>query len=61
MALANGEEPEAGATYKDTPTDFVEAKVVTKDTIKDIVGDQIKASDICAGIDEKLCTDAGIK
>ncbi len=61
VALANGEEPEAGATYKDTPTDFVEAKVVTKDTIKDIVGDQIKASDICAGIDEKLCTDAGIK
>ncbi|MCD1285601.1 MULTISPECIES: substrate-binding domain-containing protein [unclassified Brevibacterium] len=61
VALASGEEPEAGTTYKDTPTDFVEAKVVTKDTVKDIVGDQIKAEDICSGDVQKLCEEAGVK
>jgi D-xylose transport system substrate-binding protein len=61
VALAGGEDVDAGTTYKDTPTDFVEAKVVTKDNIKDIVGDQIKADDICSGSVEKLCKDAGVK
>ncbi|MCI4011145.1 substrate-binding domain-containing protein [Brevibacterium sp. ZH18] len=61
VALAGGEDPKGSTTYKDTPTDFVEAKVVTKDTIKDIVGDQIKASDICTGDVKKLCDDAGVK
>lgn len=61
VALAGGEEPEGSTTYKNTPTDFVEAKVVTKDTVKDIVGDQIKAEDICTGGVKKLCDDAGVK
>ena len=61
VALAAGEDVDAGTTYKDTPTDFVEAKVVTTDSIKDIVGDQIKAEDICTGKVEKLCADAGVK
>lgn len=61
VALAGGEKPEGSTTYKDTPTDFVEAKVVTKDTVKDIVGDQIKAEDICTGEVKKLCDDAGVK
>ena len=61
VALAAGEEVDAGTTYKDTPTDFVEAEVVTTDTVKDIVGDQIKAEDICTGKVEKLCADAGVK
>lgn len=61
VALAGGEKPEGSTTYKDTPTDFVEAKVVTKDSVKDIVGDQIKAEDICTGDVKKLCEDAGVK
>lgn len=62
VALAKGERPAAATEYKGTPTDFVEAKVVTKDTVKDIVGDQIKAADICKGADmHKLCDAAGVK
>lgn len=61
VALAKGEKPEAATTYKDTPTDFVEAKVVTKDTIKDIVGDQVTAEDICTGAAADLCAEAGVK
>jgi D-xylose transport system substrate-binding protein len=61
IALADGDDVDAGTTYKDTPTDFVVAKVVTKDNIKDIVGDQIKASDICTSKVKKLCKEAGVK
>lgn len=63
VALAKGEEVAAGDTYKDTPTDFAEAEVVTKDNMKDIVGKgQIKAEDVCTSDDlKKLCDEAGIK
>src|SRR5699024_11263949 len=54
VALAAGEDVDGGTTYKDTPTDFVEAEVVTKDSVKDIVGDQIKAEDICTGSVKEL-------
>ena len=61
VALAAGEDVDGGTTYKDTPTDFVEAEIVTKDSVKDIVGDQIKAEDICTGSVKELCDDAGVK
>lgn len=63
VALAAGEEVEAGETYKETPTDFAEAQVVTKDNMKDVVGaGQINAADVCTDEElQKLCDEAGIE
>ncbi|QDP96075.1 sugar ABC transporter substrate-binding protein [Microlunatus elymi] len=62
VALAKGQKPDAKDTYKNTPTDFVEADVITKDNINKVFKTgQTKVSDVCnTAAVKKLCTDAGI-
>lgn len=61
VKLGKGDKPDAKDTYKGTPTDFVKADIVTSKNMKKIVGDQIKASDICKGDVKKLCDKQGVK
>lgn len=62
VKLAHGEKPDAKDTYKNTPTDFVEAKIITKSNIKDAFADsQVKVSDVCTKKVKKLCVQAGLK
>lgn len=63
VALAKGEDVQASETYKDTPTDFAEIQVVTKENMKDVVGaGQIEAADVCTDEElQKLCDEAGIQ
>ncbi len=67
IALAKGEEPtEATATVnnetKDVPAVLLEPVAVTKDNIKDYIGepDFPKKEEICAGDLAKKCTEAGL-
>ncbi|SKC44140.1 sugar ABC transporter substrate-binding protein [Okibacterium fritillariae] len=61
VALAQGKEVQAKDTYKDVPTDFVDAQVITKDNLKDVfTSGQTKESDVCTGDAAALCTAAGI-
>lgn len=62
VALAKGQKPAAQDTYKGTPTDFVQAKVITKANINDVFADgQTKVSDVCnTAALKKLCSAAGV-
>ena len=62
VALAKGDKPDAKDTYKNTPTDFVEAKVITKKNVEDVfAAGQTKPSDVCTTTAvKKLCKQAGI-
>lgn len=61
VKLAKGEKVSGSTTYKETPTDFAKAQTVTTDNMKDIIGDQIKASDVCTDAVKDLCTKYGVK
>jgi D-xylose transport system substrate-binding protein len=62
VTLAKGNKPDAKDTYKNTPTDFVQAKIITKSNIKDAFADsQVKISDVCTKKVQKLCSKAGLK
>lgn len=62
VALAKGDKPDAKETYKNTPTDFVEADVITKDNIDQVFsGGQTKVGDVCnSAAMKKLCKQAGV-
>lgn len=62
VKLAKGDKPDAKDTYKDTPTDFVKADIITKHNIKDAFADsQVKVKDVCTKKVKKQCEDAGLK
>jgi D-xylose transport system substrate-binding protein len=66
IALAKGQKPTVSASInngkKDVPADFEQPVAVTKDNIKDYLGepDFPKKEEICAGKVASACTDAGL-
>jgi D-xylose transport system substrate-binding protein len=66
IALAKGETPQVSDSVnngkKDVPSDFEEPVAVTKDNIKDYLGepDFPKKEEICAGKVASACTEAGL-
>jgi D-xylose transport system substrate-binding protein len=66
IALAKGETPQVSDSVnngkKDVPSQFEEPVAVTKDNIKDYLGepDFPKKEEICAGKVASACTEAGL-
>src|SRR3954466_12395106 len=66
IALAKGQSPSVSSSInngkKDVPADFEQPVAVTKDNIKDYLGepDFPKKEEICAGKVASACTDAGL-